>query len=59
MLRIPDNSFLTSYILAVRVVLVVKLVIPGILYSISSILAFYTSFFNSIIFTASRTGTNL
>ena len=37
-------SFLTSFVLALRVVLVAKLVISGILSSILLILALYTSF---------------
>ena len=59
-------SFLTSFILALRVVLVAKLVISGILSSIFLFLAFYTSFFKDIKFKTSLsllksigTGTNL
>ena len=59
-------SILTSFILTLRVVLVAKLVISGILSSIFFILALYTSFLTTSFFTASlsllksgRTGTNL
>ena len=58
--------FLTSFILALRVVFVTKLVISGILSSIFLILALYTSFLTTLFFTASLrlltskgTGTNL
>ena len=58
--------FLTSFILALRVVLVAKLVISGILSSIFLILALYTSFLTTLFFTTSlnllqstKTGTNL
>ena len=44
---------LTSFILELREVLVAKLVISGILSSIFLILALYTSFFTTSIFTAS------
>ena len=45
--------FLISFILALRVVLVAKLVISGILSSISLILALYTSFFRTSFFNTS------
>ena len=58
--------FLTLFILALRVVLVAKLVISGILSSIFFILALYTSFLTTSFFTTSLsllkstgTGTNL
>ena len=58
--------FLTSFISALRVLLVAKLVISGILSSICLILAFYTSFLTTSFFTTSfsllkstGTGTNL
>ena len=58
--------FLTSFILALRVVLVAKLVIPGTLSPIFSILASYTSFLTTPFFSTSLsllkstgTGTNL
>ena len=44
-------SFLTLFILALRVVLVAKLVISGILSSISLILALYTAFLATSFFT--------
>ena len=63
---ILDISPLTSFILALRVVLVAKLVISGILSSIFFILALYTSFLTTSFFTTSLsllkstgTGTNL
>ena len=59
-------SLLTSFILALTVVLVAKLVISGILFSIFLILALYTSFLTTSFFTTSLsllkstgTGTNL
>ena len=47
------GSPLTSFILALRVVLVAKLVISGILSSIFFILALYTSFLTTSSFTTS------
>ena len=59
-------SFLTSFILGLRVVSVAKLVISDILSSLSYILASYTSFLTTSSFTTSfsllkltGTGTNL
>ena len=46
-------SPLTSFILALRIVLVTKLVISGILSSIFVIFALYTSFLTTLFFTAS------
>ena len=65
-LEILGISFLTSFILALRVVFLAKFVISGILSSISLILEFYTSFLTTSFFTTSLrllkstgTGTNL
>ena len=53
-------SLLTSFFLALRVVLVAKLVISGILSSISLILGLHTSFLTTSFFTNSAgTSTNL
>ena len=59
-------SSFTSFILALTVVLVAKLVISGILFSVFLILALYTSFLTTSFFTTSLsllkstgTGTNL
>ena len=65
-LGILGISPLTSFILALRVVLVAKLVILRVLFSIFFILALYTTFLTTSIFTTSlsllkptRAGTNL
>ena len=53
MLIILGISFLTSFILTLRVVLVAKLVISGILPSIFFILALHTSHLTALFFTKS------
>ena len=65
-LAILGISFLMSFVLALRVVLVAQLLISGILFSIFLILAFYTSFLTTSFYTTSlgllkskETGTNL
>ena len=61
-----DISFLTSFILALRVVLAAKLLISGMISSICLVLALYTSFLTTSFFTtlfsllkSTETGTNL
>ena len=55
-LGILSISFLTSFILELRVVLVAKSVIPGILSSIFLVLALYASFLTTSFFNTSIRG---